>query len=152
MVPTETSRLERVLSRLAVEGRVEVRNQKPDARYVVADCVIATGDTAGWEAAVFDHYQAMVTALCAKLQRGTQKSAIDDAVGGSTYGFTVWAGHPHYDEVVGILARLRGDLSRLRTKVHDYNTSHGGPPEERIGVIAYLGQTVIEGERAEETR
>jgi hypothetical protein len=152
MVPVETARLERVLSRLVAEGRVEIRNQKPDERYAVADCVIAAGDAAGWEAALFDHYQAMVTAVCAKLRRGAQKSAIDDAVGGSTYGFTVWAGHPHHDEVVGILARLRGDLSRLRQKVHDYNASHAGPPEERIGVIAYLGQTVIEGEHAEETR
>ncbi|HVW29266.1 MAG TPA: hypothetical protein VHC69_28060 [Polyangiaceae bacterium] len=151
MVPVDTARLERVLSRLVAEGRVELRDQKPYERYAVADCVIAAGDAAGWEAAVFDHYQAMVTAICAKLERGTQNSAVDDTVGGSTYGFTVWAGHPHHDEVVGILARLRGDLSILRQKVHDYNASHAGPPGGRIGVIAYLGQTMIEGKRAEET-
>ncbi len=88
MVPVDKPRLERVLSRLAAEGRVEILDEKPDERYAAADCVIATGDTAGWEAAVFDHYQAMVTAICAKLRRGAQKSAADDAVGGSTYGFT----------------------------------------------------------------
>jgi hypothetical protein len=152
MVPVETARLERVLSRLVADGRVEIRRRGPDEHYAVADCVIAEGDSAGWEAAVFDHYQAMVTALCAKLRRGTHTSETDDAVGGSTYGFTVWAGHPYYEQVIGILARLRGDLSILRQKVHDYNASHAGPPEERVGVIAYLGQTVIDGERAEETR
>jgi hypothetical protein len=152
MVPVDLARLERVLERLVGEGRVRVPADAPEKRYAVADCVIPAGDAAGWEAAVFDHYQAMVTALCAKLRRGTQKSATDDAVGGSTYGFTVWRGHPHHDEVVGTLARLRGDLSRLRQKVHDYNNGHAGPPEDRIGVIAYLGQTVIEGEHAEETR
>jgi len=152
MVPVDVERLERVLSRLLAEGRVEIRGQKPDERYAVGDCVIAAGDATGWEAAVFDHYQAVVTAICSKLRRGAQKSAADDALGGSTYGFTVLPGHPHHDEVVGILAKLRSDLSQLRQKVHDYNASHAGPPEERIGVIAYVGQNVIEGDLGEETR
>jgi hypothetical protein len=148
MVSIEPARLGRVLSRLVAEGRVRTSEHEGEPRYVAADCVIAPGDAAGWEAAVFDHYQAMVTALCAKLRRG--KSAVDETVGGSTYGFTVWPGHPHHDEVLGILARLRGELSRLRHKVHDYNLNNPGPTEPRLGVIAYLGQTLIEAERAEE--
>jgi hypothetical protein len=54
--------------------------------------------------------------------------------------------------VLGILSRLRSELSRLRQKVHDYNTNVSGPAEERIGVIAYVGQTLIETEHAEEHR
>jgi hypothetical protein len=152
MAPIESARLERILTRLVGEGRVRVRKEAPELRYAVADCVIAVGDAAGWEAAVFDHYQAMVTALCAKLRRGAQRSGVDEIVGGSTYGFTVWPGHPHHDEVLGLLSRLRRDLSRLRSKVHDYNANNPGPEEPRIGVIAYLGQTVIESEHAEEQR
>jgi predicted transcriptional regulator len=152
MVPVDSARLERILARLVDEGRVRIRERAPETRYAVADCVIAPGDAAGWEAAVFDHYQAMVTALCAKLRRGVQKSGVDETVGGSTYGFTVWPGHPHHDEVLGILSRLRSELSRLRQKVHDYNTNVSGPAEERIGVIAYVGQTLIETEHAEEHR
>ena len=152
MVPVDSARLERILARLVDEGRVRIRERAPETRYAVADCVIAPGDAAGWEAAVFDHYQAMVTALCAKLRRGVQKSGADETVSGSTYGFTVWPGHPHHDEVLGILSRLRSELSRLRQKVHDYNTNVSGPAEERIGVIAYVGQTLIETEHAEEHR
>jgi hypothetical protein len=151
MVPVDGARLERLLTRLVGEGRVRVVEQAQEPRYAVADCVIAVGDAAGWEASVFDHYQAMVTALCAKLRRGARKSGADETVGGSTYGFTVWPGHPHHDEVLGILARLRGELSRLRHKVHDYNANNPGPPEPRLGVIAYLGQTVIESELTEAT-
>jgi hypothetical protein len=152
MVPIDSSRLERILARLVSEGRVRTRERPPETRYAVADCVILQGDAAGWEAAVFDHYQAMVTALCTKLQRGVQKSGADETLGGSTYGFTVWPGHPHHDEVLGILSRIRRDLSQLRQKVHDYNTNAPGPAQERIGVIAYVGQTLIEAEYAEEHR
>jgi hypothetical protein len=148
-VPIDAPRLERILARLVDESRVRIRERAEETRYAVADCVIAMGDAAGWEAAVFDHYQAMVTALSAKLRLGVQRSGADETVGGSTYGFTVWPGHPHHDEVLGILSRLRRDLSPLRQKVHDYNTNNPGPAEGRIGVIAYVGQTLIEAERAE---
>jgi hypothetical protein len=77
---------------------------------------------------------------------------VDETVGGSTYGFTVWPGHPHQDEVLGILSRLRSDLSRLREKVHDYNANNPGPAAQRIGVIAYLGQSLIESEHVEENQ
>jgi hypothetical protein len=150
MVPVDSARLKRILTRLVGEGRVRVHEGAPEARYAVADCVIPVGDAAGWEAAVFDHYQAVVTALCAKLRRGAQKSGADDTVGGSTYGFTVWAGHPHQEEVLGTLARLRSDLSRLRRKIHDYNANNPGADQRRTGVIVYLGQTLIESEREED--
>jgi len=152
VVPIDSPRLERILTRLVDEGRVRIRERAQETRYAVADCVIAMGDAAGWEAAVFDHYQAMVTALCAKLRLGVQRSGADETVGGSTYGFTVWPGHPHHDEVLGILSRLRRELAPLRQKVHDYNTNNSGPAEGRLGVIAYVGQTLIEAEHAEEHR
>lgn len=150
MVPIDSARLDRILTRLVGEGRVRAREEVPETRYVVADCIIEMGDAAGWEAAVFDHYQAVVTALCAKLRRGTERSGVDEAIGGSTYGFTVWPGHPHHDEVLGTLSRLRSELSRLRHKVHDYNANNPGPAEPRVGVIAYVGQTLVGSEHAEE--
>ena len=149
MVPIDSARLARILVRLVGEGRVRANERASEPRYAVADCVVAVGDAAGWEAAVFDHYQAVVTALCAKLRRGTLRSGADETVGGSTYGFTVWPGHPHHAEVLGTLSRLRSELSRLRHKVHDYNTNNPGPEESRIGVIAYVGQTLVESERQE---
>ena len=113
-------------------------------------CLITFGTPAGWEAAVFDHYQAVVTAICAKLQRGTTAAA-DDAIGGSTYRFNVWKGHPHYDEAIGLLGRLRTEAMSLREKVTDYNKEHATPEGAAVRVLSYMGQTVLtqehEGER-----
>jgi hypothetical protein len=115
------------------------------------DCVVPVGDALGWEAAVFDNYQAMVTALCAKLRGGIQRSGTTEVVGGSTYGFTVWRGHPHHDEVLGTLSRLRADLSRLRQKVREYNAEHPKAEDRLFGVVVYFGQTLIELDHAEES-
>jgi hypothetical protein len=105
--------------------------------------VIPLGATHGWEAAVFDHYHALVAALCNKLAQGVGMAKADDRVGGSTYSYMVWQGHPHYDEVVGFLARQRRELSQLRERVASYNeqTKTDSAP---ILVTAYLGQNLVE--------
>ena len=100
-------------------------------------CLISFGTPSGWEAAVFDHYQAVVTAICAKLQRGP-RAAPDDAVGGSTYGFNVWKGHPHYDEAMALLARLRAEAMKLREKVTAYNADNAAPEGASVRVLSYM--------------
>ena len=134
--------LQTALDSLLADGRVSALEQDGQRRYRCQNCVIPLGAASGWEAAVFDHYQAMVTALCTKLRRGGAPSSGRDWVGGSTYGFDVWLGHPHRDEVLGTLGRLRETLSELRAKVETYNADHP-PPEAAERVISYLGQTVL---------
>lgn len=106
-------------------------------------CVIPVGATVGWEAAVFDHYQAVVSAVCRKLRAGQVRSRFDDACGGSTYGFDVWPGHPHEDEVRTLLARERGRLSDLRARVDAYNAAQERP-SDAVRVLYYCGQTVVD--------
>ncbi len=102
----------------------------------------------GWEASLFDHFQAVVTAMCAKLRVGETRSLPQDVVGGSTWSFDVWAGHPHRDEVLGLLREMRERVSALRNEVTVYNDAHGRP-EEADKVTVYLGQAVVLGETME---
>jgi hypothetical protein len=129
------------LDRLVRERRV-ARVESGDAvTYRSEECVIPLGEPAGWEAAVLDHYHAVVTAICAKLSLGEAQSGAEDTVGGSTYGFTLWRGHPHEREVLGWLGRMRAEMSALRERVNAYNSAHRREQTETFGVLAYVGQT-----------
>ena len=151
MVPVDSPRLERVLARLADEGRVQIRERAPETRYAVADCVIALGDAAGWEAAVFDHYQAVVTAICTKLRMGMGGAQASDRSGGSTFALTVWDGHPEHEAVLGQLAEMRSRAIALRERVSAFNRQHAVPPGA-LRVISYMGQTVMEADAPDEER
>ena len=111
--------------------------------YSSAGCVLPLNDPKGWEAAVFDHYQAMVGALCAKLSAQTRGAQLDDVIGGSTFGFEVWPGHPHYDEVRGLLKHFRQQCMELRERMSQYNQQAEAPPQ-RQRVITYFGQNVLD--------
>jgi hypothetical protein len=139
----EPSKVDRALADLCGRGLIEAR-QAPDGMvYESHGCVLAYGDPHGWEAAVFDHFQALVIALCAKLRLGQTHAAPNDTIGGSTFGFEVWPGHPEYDNVLGLLGRLRAQGSELRQRVATYNETHGAPPDEKRRVVTYVGQAVI---------
>jgi hypothetical protein len=56
---------------------------------------------------VFDHYQAVVTAICAKLALGGAGSEHGEHIGGSTYSVEVWPGHPLFEQALGLLQSLR---------------------------------------------
>jgi len=72
-------------------------------------------------------------------------------MGGSTYGFEVWPDHPFHDEVVGFLQATRDRAAELRARVDAYNVGRLSAQGAVRRVIAYVGQTVIEAEEAEET-
>lgn len=146
----EEGELDPALAPLLADGRVQVTRVDGEICYSSEQCVIAVGEPAGWEASLFDHYQAMVIAICRKLQLGTS-SAKGEAVGGSTYGFDVWPGHPLKDEVLGFLQATRDRAVDLRRRVDAFNATVTVPEEQRQRVIAYVGQTVVEAEDASET-
>jgi hypothetical protein len=145
-VPLDRERLEAALGELVRLGRVSRTERDGIAVYRSDECVIPMGDARGWEAAVFDHYQAMVTAICTKLRIGNTRADAKDTIGGSTFGFSIWQGHPHEQEVLGLLARLRSESSALRAKVAEYNAAHPRNDEACTKVIAYVGQTIVESE------
>jgi DNA-binding Lrp family transcriptional regulator len=124
-------------------GQGHVRRQDDGVTYRADDCVIQYGDELGWEAALFDHYQAMVTAIAAKLRSGSTVARRDDATGGSTFHFDLHRGHPLEQEALGLLSRTRELASELRRRVGEQAAP---PPAERYRLVFYAGQHVMREE------
>jgi len=83
--PAEAAQVAEGLELLVRDGRLEARDSPGGRTYSTEGCVIPLGSPAGWEAAVFDHYQAVVTALCTKLRLGRSRAVPGEWIGGSTY-------------------------------------------------------------------
>lgn len=154
--PLTTQELAELLSRR--EGEIqEVVQRLIDARRVrrtaegrlaAEDFVIRLGSAVGWEAAVFDHVQAMVQTICQRLRQTSFDTEVREHVGGSTYSFDVWPGHPLEREVKAQLAEIRERCGALRQRVDAYNGEQGRRNEYQQ-VITYVGQCVLERDREE---
>jgi hypothetical protein len=144
LVPIDEPALDRSLALLERTQRVQRSAQGSTVRYAADRMLISFHDPGGWEAAIYDHYHAMVTALCTKLERGLTHAEPDEAIGGSTYGFDLWLGHPLERETRGLLVALRAQAQSLRARVEAYNERHPVPDgASKLRVVAYVGQTVI---------
>lgn len=133
------------LERLAGEGRLERSECADDVVYQATRLVVALGATAGWEAAVFDHFRALIATVIHRLPGKTAAPERADAVGGSTYTIAVWPGHPMAEEVQGTLKRVRSELSDMRDRAATFNRQVGVPDAHTRAVI-YVGQCLIEEE------
>ena len=145
----EEDELEESLNLLLADGRITREERDGQEFYLCDSFLIPYGDEVGWAAAVFDHYQAMVGAICAKLRQGSNKSNTQDAIGGSTFTFDLWENHPFENEVLGLLLEQRTRVQTLRERVEQFNEGvlH---PDEMSRVIFYLGQNVLSDRNEEE--
>lgn len=142
-VPAGTPELEAALTELVDSGVVTLEQQGKEGFYRCESCVIGFGDEVGWEAAVFDHYQAMVVALVTKLQAGTRRADLADQVGGSTFVFDLWEGHPMQKQVLGYLRTMRQHGMTLRQNLELESASSPMPADAKpLRVVAYVGQSV----------
>lgn len=147
LVPAGAAELEAILAQLVDGGLVTLEQRGKDRRYACESCVIGFGDAVGWEAAVFDHYQAMVAALVTKLRSGTRRSDVADEVGGSTFVFDLWEGHPLQQRVLGYLRAMREHGVALRKELDLASAGSPMPAEARpLRVVAYVGQSVTRTE------
>jgi hypothetical protein len=142
-IPAESDAITKALELLVSDGRAARTEGPRGPSYSTDGCVIPLGSSGGWEAAVFDHYQALVTALCTKLRLGRARSVPGEWVGGCTYSVQVWDDHPLHDEVLGLLQRTREHATALRARLEAYNLTHPAPEEGTKKVIFYAGQTVL---------
>lgn len=133
------------LDRLVAADRAVTAGIGATAVFRVPSLVVPIGTSAGWEAAVFDHYQALVATICAKLRVDPTGARKDDTIGGSTYTLEVCAGHPLEAEATGELSLIRARLSDLRARIADHNLAHP-LPVRRKRVVLYAGQNVTEEE------
>jgi len=129
------------------------RCREDGERYRADQCVILYGDEIGWEAALFDHFQARVTAIASKVTQGKNHAALRDATGGSTYHFDLYRGHPKEREVLELLSSVRERVSALRAEVDRVSALGvaGGAPAseapaeaaEAYRVVFYVGQNAV---------
>ncbi len=141
------SQVDEALAMLEEQGRL---TRSPDGTLSTTGVLVPVGAEHGWEAAVFDHYQAMVTAITRKLATSSFRSDEGDVVGGSTISFEVHANHPLRDEVRGTLRRVRADVNELWRRVGEYNATHpmdatGAQRPEKEIVSFYFGQSTTTG-------
>jgi hypothetical protein len=126
---------------LEADGRVSRVGEGETATYTASTLLVPVDAEHGWEAAVFDHFQTVVRAIGTKVRRGLTRSVRQDVNGGATLTFELSPEHPHKDEVLALLRRVRADVNELWDRVDTHNRAH--PDEARTtNVSFYFGQCV----------
>jgi hypothetical protein len=139
------TKLDASVARLLETGRVVIADGGEETRYRAPSFVLPLGTSKGWEAAIFDHFQAVVNTICHKLRHDPGSAGKGDRVGGSTYSLEVWPGHPLEEEATGALKHLREYLGDLRRRIAAHNAA-SNLPAKRMRVVAYAGQFIIDRE------
>src|SRR5690606_6010383 len=111
----DASAVERAIATLTGEGRVTV--DEATGRVSAATFQIPGDAGVGWESAVFDHFQAVTTAIANKLSLKANGDAAADFIGGATLRFELSKAHPHKQEVLELLHRTRATANALWEKV-----------------------------------
>jgi hypothetical protein len=132
----QPAQVEAAIAYLEDQGRV----RRGDGQLVVDAMVVPVGATQGWEAAVFDHFQAVCVAIATKVRVGRTRADTADTTGGATLAFEIHGAHPHRDEVLALLARIRAEVNDLWERVETHNAAHPVSDAERRRVTFYLGQ------------
>lgn len=122
---------------LSREGRV---GSTADGRHRALSFVLGVGNTQGWEASVFDHFSAMARAIAHKLR--LQRTDADETIGGSTFTFNIYPGHPSHHRVLSLLARTRREVAALWQDTNDFNQQNSSPADGKVKVRFYFGQDV----------
>lgn len=152
LLRADDEELGEALANLEAAGQVARDGDGEAAGYRAATFVVPIAAEQGWEAAVFDHFQAVVRAIGTKVRRGRPRSLAADVVGGATLGFDIHPEHPLRDDVLGLLHRVRSEGNDLWNRVQAYNEEHPIADDQRTEVSFYFGQCVTppdeEGEEA----
>jgi len=149
MEPLRVEDLDGALGRLLAEERL-VTSDGPNGPLLSASkLILPLGAELGWEAAVLDHFHAIVATICKKLVLG-RRAALDDSVGGSTYTYEVWPGHPLESEARSVLSRFRAAQSDLRKRIRSHNDGVPEPHHGAYQVVVYGGQHVVSDDGDEE--
>lgn len=144
LLPLSSSELDEAITTLLEDGRIRAEDRKGTLELSADQCLIPLGQAAGWEAAVIDHYRAVLNAIAAKVVSGNRTSAKSDELGGTTLSFDLWPGHPLEAEVRGLLASTRATAIPLWERLTEHNKTHSGTGTYRVHF--YCGQYIVEDE------
>ncbi len=140
----EGGALRRALDVLRDDGRLQADDWENYTELRTSELLVPVDSEGGWEAAVFDHYQAVATAIAAKLRSGSLRSRSDDAIGGATLRFELGPDNPHTAEVLGLLGEVRSRGNEVWERVRRYNAQHPIDDSTATRVCFYIGQSVTE--------
>jgi hypothetical protein len=141
---SDAVQIERAVLALRDEGRVSAEDWAALQGLRAEVIVVPVGAETGWEAAVFDHYQAVATAIVAKVRKRALRSEQSDAIGGATLRFEISKQHPYAGEVYALLLTTRTRVGELWEKVKQYNERHPLEDGEKISACFYFGQSILE--------
>lgn len=130
------AQVEAAFAHLENEGRI----RREQGQVQVEPMVVPVGATQGWEAAVFDHFQAVCVAIATKLRLGRTRADDTDTTGGATLAFEIHANHPQREEVLRLLARIRAEVNDLWNRVEAHNAEHPVDKGRSKRVTFYFGQ------------
>jgi hypothetical protein len=139
MLPLERAALSKALDALLADKRIE---ETAEGSYSSPRVLLPLDHSAGWEAGLLDHYHAVVGAIIAKLRNGQTRALPADELGGSTFSFDVWPGHPHEASARALLREHRAQLAALWNVVVAHNQA--GKPAGYTRVTFYCGQNVAD--------
>jgi hypothetical protein len=128
----------RAVERLVADGLVH-RDDADDPELHAENFVIPVGAARGWEAAVFDHYSSVCAAIARKVQVGAGARG-GEVVGGATFSFDVYPGHPCEQRVMALLGKTRAEVDALWDEVAAYNKANPVPDDRKTKVTFYFGQ------------
>jgi hypothetical protein len=131
------------IERLLATGRISSEGHGDEATLSSASFVILENAAQGWEAAVFDHYQAVARAIAQKTKVRSSPLPGSDQVGGATLHFGVFPGHPYEERVLGLLRRFRDEMNTFWKEVASYNEANGITEDMSTRVTFYFGQHVV---------
>lgn len=133
------------VARAALEALVaDGRAARTVSGYEAASILIPANDPAGFEAAVLDHVQAMIGALCHRLQRRPgQADPFEAAIGGSTYTFDIAPDNPTWGRVTSLLADTRARLSALRAEADAFEAARPAAGGTSHRFVFYCGENAL---------
>ncbi len=136
----EPTTLESALATLASDGRI--CSDASTGALRASTFQLPPNAEAGWESAVFDHFQAMSQGIASKLRLRARASRAADWVGGATLRFELHPAHPMKGEVLALLEQTRQRTQALWERVGRYNDAHPMRDNERSTVSFYFGQNL----------
>lgn len=140
--------IEAVLDELTRDGRVQATGAGSERTLHAATFQIPLGAGHGWESAVFDHFQALATAIANKVVLRNSPADMDGLLGGSTLRFELHDAHPYRNEALRLLERVRTESFELWNRISDYNDAHPAEASTRFNLCFYFGQTLDDVERS----
>lgn len=140
LVRADVAVVDTALENLIASGRIRRKGETLES----SNLVVPLGTEQGMETAILDHFRTVAVAIAAKVRRGAGASSEPNLTGGSTYTFTLTAGHPFEPRVHALLNDVRAQAQVLWEEVASYNNAHPPNPDTASRLSFYAGQVLEE--------